>query len=224
MSQIEKQAPVVITGANRGVGLSLVNEYLDRGCKVIGICREASSALKASGAEVISGIELTDPTCIASLQECLSQVSLLINNAGILRSDTLGDIDYAAIEQQISINALAPLRLSEALINNIVEGGKIAMITSRMGSIEDNSSGSYYGYRISKAALNAAGKSLAMDLKPRGIAVAMLHPGFVQTQMVNHAGDISPGEAANRLASRIDSLTLENTGTFWHSNGDVLSW
>jgi NAD(P)-dependent dehydrogenase (short-subunit alcohol dehydrogenase family) len=93
-----------------------------------------------------------------------------------------------------------------------------------MGSIADNTSGAYYGYRASKAALNAFGKSLAQDLQPKGIAVAQLHPGFVQTRMVGFNGDITPEVAAKGLAQRIEELTLENTGAFWHSNGEALPW
>jgi NAD(P)-dependent dehydrogenase (short-subunit alcohol dehydrogenase family) len=104
------------------------------------------------------------------------------------------------------------------------QGSKIANITSRMGSIADNDSGGRYGYRASKAALNAFGKSLAVDLKPRGIAVAQLHPGYVKTRMVNFGGLISPEESARGLAERIANLTLENTGSFWHSNGEELPW
>ena len=93
-----------------------------------------------------------------------------------------------------------------------------------MGSIADNDSGGRYGYRMSKAALNAAGKSLSVDLKPRGIAVGILHPGFVQTGMTEGRGHITPAEAAGRLIQRMDELDLENTGTFWHSDGSVLPW
>ena len=93
-----------------------------------------------------------------------------------------------------------------------------------MGSLEDNTSGAYYGYRASKAAFNAVGKSLAVDLKPRGIAVAQLHPGFVQTRMVGFNGDLSPEQAAANLVLRIEELNLSNSGGFWHSNGEKLPW
>ncbi|MDX5434571.1 MAG: SDR family NAD(P)-dependent oxidoreductase, partial [Halomonas sp.] len=121
-------------------------------------------------------------------------------------------------------NAYGPLRVTEALLDNLSAGSKIANVTSRMGSIADNDSGGRYGYRASKAALNAFGKSLAIDLKPRGIAVAQLHPGYVQTRMVNFGGLIPPEEAAAGIAARIAALTLENSGGFWHSNGEPLPW
>jgi NAD(P)-dependent dehydrogenase (short-subunit alcohol dehydrogenase family) len=98
------------------------------------------------------------------------------------------------------------------------------MITSRMGSVTDNTSGGYYGYRMSKAALNIAGMSLAHDLKEQEVAVALLHPGYVQTEMVNNTGDISAAVAVERLMLRIDGLNMSNTGTFWHSNGEILPW
>jgi short-subunit dehydrogenase len=149
---------------------------------------------------------------------------VLINNAGIFENESLTNMDFEAINAQLQINAVAPVRVTHALQANLDSGSKVAMITSRMGSIADNGSGAYIGYRMSKAALNAAGVSLAHELKPKGVAVALLHPGFVQTQMVNFAGDIPPQVAAERLIQRIEELNLDNTGSFWHSNGDILPW
>ena len=216
----------LITGANRGIGLALCKTYLAQGWQVIGVCRTASPELTESGARVIAGVDVSDTKALAQLAETLEgkSIDLLINNAGIFLHETLGDIDYNNIQQQFLINAEAPLRVTESLLGNLAAGAKIAFITSRMGSIADNSSGGYYGYRMSKAALNAAAMSLTRDLKPRGIAVAILHPGYVQTAMVNFGGDISAEEAARRLNQRITDLTLENSGSFWHSNGDVLPW
>lgn len=217
---------VVITGANRGIGLSLAKVYHSRGDRVYGVCRSASDGLSALGVNIIDDVDVTDDAGIQHLKEALQGVGIdiLINNAGLLRTESLGSIDKETVCAQFDTNALAPLVVTDALAGQIKEGGKVAMITSRMGSIEDNSGGGYYGYRMSKAALNAAGKSLAVDLKPRGVAVALLHPGFVATDMVGGHGDISPDEAAERLAKRIDGLTLQNTGTFWHSNGNLLPW
>ena len=130
-----------------------------------------------------------------------------------------------AIRQQFEINALAPLRLVSALTSNLSSGSWIALMTSRMGSIADNSSGGSYGYRMSKAALNIAAKSLAIDLKPQGIAVVILHPGLVATRMINYnPSGISPQQSVEGLLKRIDALTLETSGSFWHANGDVLPW
>ena len=217
---------IVITGANRGIGLALTEHYLTLGHTVTGLCRTASPALTQLGATVVQGIDLADPNAPSLAHTALKgqTIDLLINNAGILHCETLSAMDISAIHQQLGINAVAPLAITHALLGYFKTGSKVALITSRMGSIADNGSGGYYGYRMSKAALNAAGKSLALDLKPKGISVAILHPGFVQTDMVGHAGDITPAEAAKRLAARLDDLTLQTTGSFWHSNGEVLPW
>ncbi|MDL0430458.1 SDR family oxidoreductase [Marinobacter sp. TBZ242] len=217
---------VVITGANRGIGLELARHYAAEGCDVIGVCREASAELEEVAARIIDGVDVTTDNGIQKLTEGLKgqSIDLLINNAGLLQDEKLGSIDFDSIRAQMEINAYAPLRVAEALVSQIPSGGKIANITSRMGSIADNDSGGRYGYRASKAALNAFGKSLAIDLKPRGIAVAQLHPGYVQTRMVNFGGLITPEESAKGLAARIENLTLENTGSFWHSNGEELPW
>lgn len=217
---------VVITGANRGIGLSLSKLYHSRGDTVYAVCRSPSAALAELGVHVIDGVDVAENAGIQRLMDVLQgeQIDVLINNAGILRNESLGSIDKASLRAQFDTNALAPLLVTEALMSQMPEGAKVALITSRMGSMEDNSSGGSYGYRMSKAALNAAGKSLSIDLKPRGIAVAILHPGFVSTDMVGGHGEVSPDDAAERLAKRIDQLTLQNTGTFWHANGDLLPW
>lgn len=217
---------VLITGANRGIGLELARYYAGHGWQVIGVCRQTSAELDAIAKSVVQGIDVTEPKSIETLVSAVAgeTIDLLINNAGLLQDEQLGSIDFDSIRRQMEINAYAPLRVTEALLANMEAGGKIALITSRMGSIADNDSGGRYGYRASKAALNAFGKSLAMDLKADGIAVALLHPGYVKTRMVNFGGMITPEEAATGLAARIDGLTLENTGSFWHSNGDALPW
>jgi NAD(P)-dependent dehydrogenase (short-subunit alcohol dehydrogenase family) len=122
------------------------------------------------------------------------------------------------------VNSLGPLLTTLALVNNMGKGSKVGIITSRMGSIDDNGSGGSYGYRMSKAAVNATGKSLAIDLKPRGIAVAILHPGWVKTDMTGHRGLIDTTESVSGLIERMKELNLENTGSFWHTNGEQLPW
>lgn len=217
---------VLITGANRGIGLAMTGIYLQRGDKVFAVCRKSTNELNKTGAEVIEGIDVSDPGDIRKLQERMQDQSLdiLINNAGILKNDSLDSMDYEAIEEQLAINAIGPLRVTHALLGTLHAGSKVGLVTSRMGSIADNGSGGYYGYRMSKAALNAAGKSLANDLKSRDISVAILHPGFVSTRMVGFGGNISPEEAARGLVARLDELTMETTGTFRHANGEELPW
>ena len=217
---------VVVTGANRGIGLSFCQYYQMKGYKVYGVCRQSSHELASLGCQVIEGVDVSRGADVMALKAKLAglAVDILINNAGILRDEVLGAIDYEQIEEQFQVNALGPLRVSEALLDNLDSGSKIAIVTSRMGSVADNSSGGRYGYRMSKCALNMAATSLAMDLEDQGISVAILHPGLVGTEMIGGYGDISPDQAAERLAMRIEGLNLSNTGTFWHSNGEVLPW
>jgi len=217
---------VVITGANRGIGLELARQWQARGERVIPVCREPSDELRALGADILDGIDVTHDADVHRLADELAgeRVDLLYNNAGILIDENLANMDWATMRQQFEVNTLGPLKVTHALLPSMGEGGKIGLMTSRMGSIADNDSGGRYGYRMSKAALNAAGKSLSVDLAPRGIAVAILHPGFVTTEMTEGRGHITPAEAAERLIRRMDQLDLANTGTFWHSDGSVLPW
>ena len=217
---------VLITGANRGIGLEMARLWQQRGDAVIAVCRRASAQLQALGVEVIEGIDVSDPAAVQQLADTLAgrPLDVLYNNAGILGRETLDDLDFTQIQRQFEVNTLGPLRVTHALLANLHQGSKVGLMTSRMGSIADNSSGARYGYRISKAGLNAAGKSLAVDLAPLGIAVAILHPGWVQTEMTGGSGQLTAEEAANRLLARMDELTLETSGTFWHSDGSVLPW
>ncbi len=217
---------VVVTGANKGIGLNFCKQYLAQGYRVTAVVRTPSEELKTLDVKIISDIDVADADDVATLTNYLhgDKIDILVNNAGIFHNETLADMDFAAIEKQISVNSIAPIRITHALQQSLGIDAKVAMITSRMGSIADNSSGGYIGYRMSKAALNAASVSLAHELKDKKIAVGLFHPGFVQTQMVNFAGDISPETAAERLIKRIDELNLSNTGGFWHSNGETLPW
>lgn len=217
---------IVITGANRGIGLSFSTLYKRQGANVIAVCRSSNDELDRVANIVIDGIDVSKVEDCNALFKKLAdtKIDVLINNAGILSREVLGQIDYSAIEKQFQVNSVAPLRVTEGLRENFCSNGKVAIITSRMGSIADNSSGNSYGYRMSKAAVNAAGKSLAIDLKPQGIAVGIYHPGWVTTDMTGGTGEITPDQSAERLAGLIENLDLSNTGTFWHSNGEILPW
>lgn len=219
-------ATVVITGANRGMGLEFVKQYLAKGHKVIALCRNTSDELSQTSAKVIDKVDVGSPECLEKILPVLSdlKIDLLINNAGVLANETLEHMSVTTLEYQFRVNAIGPLMVTQMLRKQLVKGAKVALITSRMGSVTDNTSGGRYGYRMSKAALNIAGVSLAHDLKEQEVAVALLHPGYVQTEMVNNSGDISAAVAVERLIRRIEELNLENTGTFWHSNGEVLPW
>jgi NAD(P)-dependent dehydrogenase (short-subunit alcohol dehydrogenase family) len=216
----------VVTGANRGIGLELARQLHARRTPVVAVCRRTSPELDALGVRVEQGIDVADSAARAELARRLARddIALLVNNAGVLRSDSLEQVELDDVEAQIEINAIAPLFVTQALRARLVRGAKVAMITSRMGSIADNGSGGYYGYRMSKAALNAAGVSLARDLAPRGVAVVMLHPGPVRTGMTGGHGALDPPEAVRGLLARIDELTLETTGRFLHQNGEPLPW
>jgi NAD(P)-dependent dehydrogenase (short-subunit alcohol dehydrogenase family) len=199
---------------------------LAKGDKVIALCRNNSDELNQSGAKVIDKVDVSNPESLEKTLPILNdlKIDLLINNAGVFANESLGDMSVSTLEYQFRVNAMGPLMVTHLLRKQLIKGAKVALITSRMGSVTDNTSGGYYGYRMSKSALNIAGVSLAHDLKEQGVAVALLHPGYVQTEMVNYGGDISAEVAVERLIQRIKELNLNNTGTFWHSNGDVLPW
>ena len=220
---------VLVTGTNRGIGLELCRQLKQRGDEVIATCRKASKELKELDVEIIEGVEVSDPRSLSVLAGKLNsrKIDWLINNAGIAGGLGLTDIDVDAIEsfkRMYEVNSLGPLLTTQTLLNNLSEGSKVGIITSRMGSVADNDSGGSYAYRMSKAAVNAAGKSLSIDLKSKGISVGILHPGYVRTDMTNHNGLMDTDESASGLLARMDELNLNNTGSFWHSNGDLLPW
>ena len=216
---------VLITGANRGIGLELCQQLAARGDEVIAVCRQSSDALAALDARVIDGIDVSSAESVTDLAEKLAGQSLdwLLNNAGILSVESLDALDFDAMERQFRVNSLGPLRVTAALLASLSVGSKVGIVTSRMGSVEDNTSGNYYGYRMSKAAVNMAGMSLSRDLQPRGIAVALLHPGMVATEMTGRQG-VAPAHAAAGLIARMDELDMSSTGTFWHAEGERLPW
>ncbi len=219
---------VLVTGADRGIGQALCLELHKRGQTVIAACLEDSPMLAGLGIRVERHVDVTSDTAVKSLATRLAgaRLDVLINNAGVLRDGRLGALDFADLRSQFEVNALGPLRVTEALLPCLGPGSKVAIITSRVGSLTDNTSGGLYGYRMSKAAANMAGVSLARDLKERGIAVILLHPGMVRTQLTQgmEGTFIEPEEAARGLLGRIDELTLESTGSFRHANGEFLPW
>jgi|MDSW01.1.fsa_nt_gb NAD(P)-dependent dehydrogenase (short-subunit alcohol dehydrogenase family) len=217
---------VLITGANKGIGFELAKQLQARGETIHATCRNSSPDLDGLGAQVYTGIDIRDHGTHEKLFQQLQDVSLdlVIQNAGILTPTRLGELDPIAIREQFEVNALGPLMLTEKLLSKIPSGGKIALISSRMGSIADNTSGSSYGYRMSKVALNIAGVSLAQDIRDRQIAVTILHPGYVQTDITGGRGFITADVAAKGLIERIDDLSLDTSGRFWHQSGEELPW
>ncbi len=218
-------ATILITGCNRGIGLQLATQLDARGDDVIAVCRNTSDELSSLGVRIITGIDVADGDSLTRLKDEIGDltIDILINNAGIVHGDKFGSLDYDEMLLQYRVNTLGPLRVTEALRDNLAAGSKVAIVTSRVGSIGDNSSGGYYGYRASKTAVNQVGINLMHDLKPLGIAVALLHPGYVATDMTSGKG-ISPVESASGLIQRIDDLNMENTGGFWHAEGYELPW
>jgi NAD(P)-dependent dehydrogenase (short-subunit alcohol dehydrogenase family) len=216
----------VVTGASGGIGLALTRQLQARGVHVVAICRRSCPDLDALGVRVESGIDLVSAqaACEVAARLAHDKIDLLIHNAGLLVQDQLGSVQADDVRRQWEINALAPLMLTQVLVPRLVRGAKVALITSRMGSIADNGSGAYYGYRMSKAALNAAGVSLAHDLAPHGVSVVMLHPGAVRTGMTGGQGALEPEDSARGLLRRIDELRLETTGRFLHQDGTGLPW
>lgn len=216
---------VLITGANRGIGFELCRQLSLRGDEVIAVCRQASESLQSLNLRIVEGIDVNDSGSINTLSTELAGVNLdwLINNAGILSVESLDSLDFEAMERQFKVNSLGPLRVTAALLPCLGAGSKVGIITSRMGSVEDNTSGGYYGYRMSKAAVNMAGMSLARDLKEHNIAVALLHPGMVATDMTGGRG-VTPEHSASGLIQRMDALDLEHSGIFWHAEGEQLPW
>jgi NAD(P)-dependent dehydrogenase (short-subunit alcohol dehydrogenase family) len=216
---------ILVTGCNRGIGYQICKQLQQRGDDVIGICRTESDDIRDLGIRLINGIDVGSDECVPLLREAIGNqnIDVLINNAGILRSDKLGELDYEAMTEQFRVNTLGPLRVTEALLKNLRKGSKVAIVTSRVGSIADNTSGGYYGYRASKTAVNQIGRNLTLELQPEGIAVALLHPGLVATEMTGGQG-ITAADSAAGLIARIDELNIENSGGFWHAEGYELPW
>ncbi len=219
----------LVTGCSRGIGLQLCRHLQKIGFDIIATCRKSTKELNLLEIEVIEDVEISNFSSLEVLVNKLDnrQIDWLINNAGIARELDLSDIDAGAVDNlkhQYAVNSLGPLLITKLLSGNLVKGSKVGLVTSRMGSISDNNSGGSYGYRMSKAALNAAGKSLSIDLRPLGISVAILHPGWVRTNMTGYGGLIDTDESVRGLLRLMDKLNLDNSGTFWHTNGEILPW
>jgi NAD(P)-dependent dehydrogenase (short-subunit alcohol dehydrogenase family) len=226
---------IVITGANRGIGLELTRQYLARGDSVYagartpGRARELAALLAPSGGRL--QLHACDVSLEASVRTFASTVSepidVLINNAGVRsRPDSLEALDLDDAARTFQVNALGALRVTSALLPMLRRsaGAKIANISSGLGSIADNGSGGSYGYRMSKAALNMASRSLAQDLRAEGLIAVVLSPGWVQTDMGGTEAPTPVAESATGLISLIDRLTLQDSGTFLNFRGEPIAW
>jgi NAD(P)-dependent dehydrogenase (short-subunit alcohol dehydrogenase family) len=222
---------VLITGANRGIGLEFAREYAAEGWRVHAACRDPAKAgdLRAVKGDVtVHALDVADDKALDALAEKLKgeAVDVLINNAGILDSDGFGRTDTEAWMRAFRVNSIAPLHVLERFLPHLERGQKkIAVaLTSKMGSIADNGSGGSYIYRSSKAALNAAMKSAALDLRPKGITIAVFHPGWVKTDMGGRGAAIDVKTSVTGLRSKIAALKPGDSGRFFNYDGKELPW
>ncbi|MHA1537758.1 MAG: SDR family oxidoreductase [Alphaproteobacteria bacterium] len=224
---------VLITGAGRGLGLELARQYAGDGWRVRATCRDtkgASALEHVDGDVLIHRLDVTMPAQIEALVRDLQDepIDLLINNAGRagVPGRSFGNLDFKAWEEVFRVNALAPVRIVEALLELVAasERKQIVSISSRMGSIGSNRDGGGYSYRSSKAALNAAMKSLSIDLAGREITVVVLHPGWVRTDMGGKSATLSVKQGAEGLRAVIDRLTLADSGRFLNCDGAEIPW
>jgi NAD(P)-dependent dehydrogenase (short-subunit alcohol dehydrogenase family) len=224
---------VLVTGANRGLGLEFVRQYAADGWRVIATCRnpKGAKALRATDGDVkVRPLDVTDWAQVKALARALKTVpiDLLINNAGVYgpRKEVLGKIDVGAWDEVFHVNVMAPFLLSEVLVEQVAKSEKktIVTVTSRMGSIALNASGGAYIYRSSKAAVNMVMKGLSMTLKPRGIIVALVHPGWVRTDMGGAGADIAPEESVTAMRKVIAGLRPKHSGGFFNYDGAELPW
>ncbi len=228
---------ILITGANRGLGLAFTRHYAAAGWRVHAGCRDpdAADALtalasNAAGQVSVHRLDVTDAPGVAALAESLRAEALdvLVNNAGLSggRFRAFGETDYGRWEETLRVNTLAPMRMVEAFVEHVARSERrlVVCISSRMGSITDNLRGGAHIYRSSKAALNAVVKSLAVDLKDRGISVVALHPGWVATDMGGPAARLSPAESVDGMAAVIERLTPADSGRFLSYDGSAIPW
>lgn len=223
---------LLITGANRGIGLELTKRYAADGWTVIAACREpqAAAELKAIRGISVEALDVTDYAAVDKLAQTYdgTAIDLLLNNAGIYgnRDGALKVSDFDTYLRVLHVNSVAPMKLALAFLPHLKAtkgGAKIATISSRMGSISQGGGGSY-AYRASKAAINAGMHNLALDLKSSGISCITLHPGWVKTDMGGAGADIDVATSAAGLKTVIDGLTLKDTGKFYNYDGGEIPW
>ncbi len=222
----------LITGANRGIGLAFARSFAADGWRVYGCCRQPDKAreLKDLAGEVtVHRLDVTDGLQVAGLARELAgqPVDILLNNAGIYGSRTgFGETEFDVWPQVFQVNVMAPLRLAERFVEQVAQSERklIVYISSRMGSIGENSSGGGYVYRSSKAALNMVAKSLSIDLAGRGITVVMFHPGWVQTDMGGSNAAVTAGESVAGMRAVIERLTSADNGRFFTHDGGEIPW
>jgi len=221
---------VLITGANRGLGLEFARQYSAEGWNVIGTARKPDAAkdLEALGVRVMQ-LDVTDQESVDRLARDLGQqpIDLLINNAGIFpMAATVPEIDFADVTRTLDVNTVGPMRVTCALLPSLRRGEAklIVNITSNLGSITDNTGGRFYGYRESKAALNMFTRSLAAELRDEGFTCVVMNPGWVQTDMGGPKAPLQAPESIAGIRAVIESLTPADSGTFWTYEGRQMPW
>jgi NAD(P)-dependent dehydrogenase (short-subunit alcohol dehydrogenase family) len=223
---------ILITGANRGIGLNLARLYAADGWKVIGTARKPADAAALAalpGNISVEALEVTDHAAVQALAAKLKgePIDVLWNNAGVIgrNSATLGQIDADELRETLMINTYAPILIAEAFRANVVASGqkKMAFMSSKLGSIALNGGGRY-SYGASKAGLNMACKSLAGDLRGQGVIVLPLHPGHVATDMGGASAPVQPDESARGLKRVVDDATMADSGKFVDYLGEAIAW
>ena len=223
----------VVIGADKGIGRSIVRALATRGeADVVAVCLGAGADLAGEASLVVPDTDVTSTPAVARMAETIAarhkRVDVLFHVSGILSQDTLGEIDFEQCKREFDINTIGPMRTVQALLPLLQEGAKVGILTSRVGSLTDNSSGGLYAYRVSKAGANMVALNLHLDLSKRGVAVVALHPGMVATDLTKDYPRgphfATPDEAATGLIARMDALTLAGAGQFLHANGERLPW
>ncbi len=227
---------LLITGANRGIGLELCKHYLDKGWEVHACCRKPKKArelkklAEKNEALTLHKLEVTKEKQMDALKKVLKDkpVDILLNNAGVhaLGASQFGKTDNKAWEEAVAVNLVAPMKMMEHFVDNVAISDRkiIASMSSKMGSMDDNSSGGSYAYRATKAALNAVMVSAAHDLRHLDIIALILHPGWVRTDMGGPNGEISVEESAEMLSKILDNCDITDSGKFFDIDGSVIPW
>ncbi|MBL0338916.1 MAG: SDR family oxidoreductase [Rhodospirillaceae bacterium] len=223
---------ILVTGANRGLGLEFVKQYAADGWHVIACCRNPSTSkdlASIKGKVAVHRLDVLEDQQIRSLGQELSShaIDIVLNNAGVGGfGDSFGNTDTRRWLSVLHVNCIAPFHVVESFLPHLERGQKklVVNISSRMGSIDDNQTGGYYSYRSSKAALNMAMKSLAVELKPKGVGVVMLHPGWVRTAMGGQSAPLLPAESITHLRKVINNLTINDSGHFLNYDGQNIPW
>jgi NAD(P)-dependent dehydrogenase (short-subunit alcohol dehydrogenase family) len=218
---------VLITGANRGIGLEFARQYAADGWSVIATARESSADLTAIAGVRVERLDMADLDAVADFHRRIDgRLDLLIANAGTYQPETCASAEEArGWARMMIVNAIGPYVLARSLLGQVAEaGGKLIAISSDMGSIGSNRSGGFVPYRSSKAALNAAWRSLAIEARPRGIVVAAINPGWVKTRMGGPNATLPPDQSIGAMRALVAGLGLEQSGGFFERDGRVIPW